>query len=74
MDYLTSQKHKDIITHFNDLYNVKRKRLEDALKETATHFYLREKYVYKLIFYIPDNFEFYNNLTDANIKKELQTY
>lgn len=72
MDSLTERKHKAIVTFFNEQYNVKRKRLDDALKDTATNFFLRERYVYKLIFYNKDNFDFYSQIADNVAKKELQ--
>jgi len=72
MDAVTQRKHKDVINHFNELYNVKRKRMDDALEETATKFYFRKpKSVYKLIFYNSKNFEYYCSLQRCT-KNELQ--
>lgn len=64
MNTLTRQKHKAIVEYFNDMYNVRRKRMDDAIAETAKKFFISEKYAYKVIFYIKDNYEYYTQLSE----------
>ncbi|MFV0505867.1 MAG: hypothetical protein ACK5L5_04040 [Bacteroidales bacterium] len=50
---------------FYELYDVKRMRIDDALKELSEkRFYLKVDYIYKLIFYTPKNKEYYEQLVD----------
>jgi len=52
-----------IVRKFHELYDVKRKRMDDVLRELSQdYFFLDEQYLYRLIFYVKRNNEYYNNL------------
>ncbi len=56
-----------IVRKFHELYDVKRKRMDDVLRELSQdYFFLDEQYLYRLIFYVKRNNEYYNNLLNSS--------
>jgi len=52
-----------IVNKFHELHDVKRIRMDDVLKELSEkHFYIDSDYIYKRIFYIKENNDYYNSL------------
>lgn len=52
-----------LVEKFHELYNLKRIRIDDVLKELSEkHFYLDEDYIYARIFYCKNNTDYYNEL------------
>ena len=48
---------------FHELYDVKRKRMDDVLRELSEeHFFLDTNYIYARIFYDEENYSYYNEL------------
>lgn len=61
-----------MVEKFYELHDVKRKRMDDVLKELSEEFFfLDENYIYSRIFYCPDNNTYYNSLLN---KKQLDAY
>lgn len=59
-----------LIEKFHELYDVKRNRIDDVLKELADeHFFLDEDYIYSRIFYCKENHAYYNVLLEASNSK-----
>ena len=64
---LINKRDKAIVDKFHDLYNVKRRRIDDVLKELSeNHFYLDKNYIYARIFYNKKNSEYYNSLVNKS--------
>ena len=62
---LIKKRDKAIVDKFYELYDVKRRRLDDVLIELSEkHFYLDSNYIYTRIFYNDDNKEYYNSLNE----------
>lgn len=57
-------KHRDeqLVRDFFNLYDIKRIRIEDALNELSKKYFLDNTYIYKRIFYKPENRDFYYSL------------
>jgi len=66
---LTKKRDLKMIEAFHELYDIKRIRLDDVLKKMSDDlFYLDQNYIYKRIFYVSDNYAYYEEL-----KKNLET-
>jgi len=62
---LIKKRDRAIVNRFHDLYDVKRKRMDDVLLELSeNHFYLDKNYIYARIFYNKENYEYYNSLIE----------
>lgn len=62
---LIKKRDKAIVDKFHELYDVKRKRLDDVLKELSdSHFYLDKNYIYARIFYNKENNKYYHSLIE----------
>jgi hypothetical protein len=62
---LIEKRDKAIVDKFHELYDVKRKRIDDVLKELSeNHFYLDSNYIYQRIFYNKDNYKYYTSLCE----------
>mgnify|MGYP001038514518 CR=1 FL=1 len=60
---LIHKRDRAIVDQFHELYDVKRKRMDDVLKELSeNHFYLDKNYIYSRIFYNKDNYSYYDSL------------
>ncbi len=45
----TQKKHKAVYTFFTNLFEIKRKRLDDCIAETAAHFFYEERTVENIL-------------------------
>ena len=64
---LKSTRDKKMIEMFHQLHNVKRIRIDDVLEELSKkHFFLKTDYIYAVIFYNKENFNYYNSLSANN--------
>jgi len=71
---LIQKRDKAIVDKFHDLYDVKRKRLDDVLKDLSeNYFYLDKNYIYSRIFYHKENNTYYNSLVERSSTKLLTT-
>lgn len=62
---LIEKRDRAIVDKFHELYDVKRKRMDDVLKELSeNHFYLDANYIYQRIFYNKENSQYYNSLVE----------
>lgn len=60
---LIAKRDRRMVQKFFELYDVKRKRMDDVLKELSEeHFYLDAQYIYARIFYCDENNAYYNEL------------
>ena len=60
---LTKIRDRRMVEMFYRLYDVKRIRLDDVLERMSTRvFFLSSDYIYKRIFYMPDNMRYYESL------------
>lgn len=59
---LIRKRDKIMIEAFHQLYNIKRKRLYDILTILSKNFFLTEDYIYKRIFKIRENTQYYDTL------------
>jgi hypothetical protein len=56
-----------LVKKFHELYDVKRKRMDDVLFELSEdHFFIDTDYIYSRIFYCKENHEYYNELLNSN--------
>ena len=56
---------RKIVERFHDLYDIKRKRIDDVLDDLSeNHFFLDPKYIYSRIFYHKGNLEYYQKLNE----------
>ena len=62
---------KRIVEKFHELYDIKRNRMDDVLKELSEiHFFLDPTYIYSRIFYCKENYEYYNELLNKRNQKK----
>ncbi|MDR3704293.1 MAG: hypothetical protein P4L28_00080 [Paludibacteraceae bacterium] len=67
---LIEKRDRAIVTQFHLMYDVKRMRMDDVLKQLSEEqFYLDPEYIYSLVFYKKENNEFYNRLVDKHRQK-----
>lgn len=60
---LLKKRDQQMVQKFHELYDVKRKRMDDVLKELSENvFFLNEDYIYSRIFYCQENNAYYNEL------------
>lgn len=59
---LIRKRDKVMIEAFHQLYNIKRKLLDDVLTILSKNFFLTEDYIYKRIFKIMENSQYYDTL------------
>lgn len=65
---LIAKRDRRMVQKFFELYDVKRKRMDDVLKELSEeHFYLDAQYIYSRIFYCEENNAYYNELLKNRI-------
>lgn len=64
MNIRLEKRNKRIVERFNELYNLKRKRLDDVLKELSDEFYLSEDRIYSLVFYNKESREYYHEISE----------
>lgn len=63
---LKKKRDRLLVEKFYQLYDVKRKRMDDVLKELSEdHFFLDANYIYNRIFYCKENHDYYNELLDS---------
>lgn len=56
-----------MVQRFYELYDVKRKRMDDVLTELSENvFFLDKNYIYSRIFYCEENNTYYNELITKN--------
>ena len=61
--HLKQKRDRRLVKMFYELYDVKRKRMDDVLVELSEdHFYLDTDYIYSRIFYCKENHDYYNEL------------
>lgn len=66
---LTKKRDRRMVEMFYQLYDVKRVRLDDVLDRLSTRvFFLSSDYIYKRIFYVPDNMRYYERLKNSKGK------
>lgn len=67
---LIEKRDKAIVEMFYNLYDVKRRRLDDVLNEMSqNHFFLDTKYIYAIIMYNKTNKDYYFSLCEGKTKK-----
>lgn len=60
---LTEKRDRKMVEMFYQLYDVKRMRLDDVLRDLSEKmFFLDQDYIYKRIFYISNNQKYYDSL------------
>lgn len=60
---LTEKRDRKMVEMFYQLYDVKRLRLDDVLRDLSEKmFFLDQDYIYKRIFYISSNQQYYDSL------------
>lgn len=60
---LTEKRDRKMVEMFYQLYDIKRMRLDDVLRDLSEKmFFLDQDYIYKRIFYISSNQEYYDSL------------
>lgn len=60
---LTEKRDRKMVEMFYQLYDIKRMRLDDVLRNLSEKmFFLDQDYIYKRIFYISSNQEYYDSL------------
>ena len=68
---LTKTRDRKMVEMFHNLYDVKRIRLDDVLRQLSERvFFLSTDYIYKRIFYNVDNLAYYEQLKKRAGKKE----
>ena len=56
---------RKIVEKFHELYDVKRKRIDDVLDDLSeNHFFLDPKYIYSRIFYHKETNDYYQKLNE----------
>lgn len=69
---MTKIRDRKMVEKFHQLYDIKRIRLEDVLSRMSQEFFfLDENYIYKRIFYIPENLSYYERLKDGKKREEV---
>jgi hypothetical protein len=67
---LIEKRDRAIVTQFHLMYDVKRMRMDDVLKQLSEEqFYLDPEYIYSLVFYKKENNDFYNLLVEKHRQK-----
>jgi hypothetical protein len=62
---LKEKRDREIVKKFYELYDKKRMRMDDVLKELSEkHFFLDTNYIYSIIFYNKENNDYYNHLIE----------
>jgi hypothetical protein len=62
---LIQLRNKNLVYRFHELYNIKRMRMDDVLRElSGKQFYLKEETIYSLIFYNKENNSYYQRLVE----------
>lgn len=68
---LTKIRDRKMVEMFHNLYDVKRIRLDDVLRQLSEHvFFLSTDYIYKRIFYNAENAAYYDQLKKDSGKKK----
>lgn len=68
---LTKIRDRRLVEQFYQLYDVKRIRLDDVLRRLSEQvFFLSTDYIYKRIFYHPENLAYYDQLKHSERKKK----
>lgn len=68
---LTKIRDRKMVETFYQLYDVKRIRLDDVLRQLSEQvFFLSTDYIYKRIFYNAENLAYYDRLKHSGGKKE----
>ncbi len=63
---LIKKRDKRMVQKFFELYDVKRRRMDDVLTELSEeHFFLDTSYIYSRIFYCEENSAYYNELLNS---------
>lgn len=63
---LTEKRDRKMVEMFYQLYDVKRLRLDDVLRDLSEKmFFLDQDYIYKRIFYISSNQQYYDSLKQS---------
>lgn len=66
---------RKLVEKFYQLYDVKRIRLEDVLFRMSHEiFFLDTNYIYKRIFYIPDNLSYYERLKEGKSRGRIRAH
>ncbi len=66
---LKKKRDRRLVKMFHELYDLKRKRMDDVLKEMSEeHFFLDPDYIYTRIFYCKENQEYYQQLLSGKVK------
>ncbi|MDA3854005.1 MAG: hypothetical protein PF444_07185 [Bacteroidales bacterium] len=64
---LKHKRDKRMVEKFHYLYDVKRMRLDDVLKDLSeNHFFLDSDYIYSRIFYNKKNKDYYGELLESS--------
>lgn len=67
---LIDKRDKCMVRKFHELYDVKRRRMDDVLHELSQdYFFLDEQYIYSRIFYCEKNNALYNELLSTARKE-----
>lgn len=66
---MTKLRDRKMVETFYQLYDIKRIRLDDVLKQMSLKmFFLDTNYIYKRIFYVNDNLDYYERLKEGRSK------
>ena len=69
---LIEKRNKAIVEKYYELFDVRRKRSDDVLRELSENiFYLDQKYIYAIIYYNKKYNEFYNNLVNKTTETSM---
>lgn len=61
-----------IVEKFHELYDMKRNRMDDVLKDLSEkYFFLDPTYIYARIFYCAENCKYYNELLNKKNQKKV---
>ena len=67
---LIQKRDRAIVIQFHQLYDLKRMRMDDVLKQLSDEqFYLDPEYIYTLTFYKKENNDYYNHLVEKHLSK-----
>ncbi|MBS2099175.1 hypothetical protein [Carboxylicivirga linearis] len=68
---LKKKRDKKMVEKFYELYDIKRKRMDDVLQELSEdYFFLDTNYIYSRIFYCKENSAYYNELLEGSCNKK----
>lgn len=66
---LKKKRDRRMVEKFHELYDVKRKRMDDVLEDLSeNYFFLDTNYIYSRIFYCKENSSYYNELLENSCK------